>query len=124
MNKYTVFTTNKFKRDYKKMKKRNIFDEKEFKKVVQLLANDEILPPKYCNHLLEPKSERNMGITYKTRLAFNVCKKWKYININFNQNRNSFGFIFIVRKACTSESKAFGAYMCILLRKYAQPKDA
>mgnify|MGYP004495105347 FL=1 len=47
MNKYTIFRTNKFKKDYKKMMKRNNFDEKEFIKVVSMLANGEELPEKY-----------------------------------------------------------------------------
>ena len=73
--KYKIERTNKFKKDYKKLQSRNIFDEKAFIKVVTMLSNDEILPEKYCNHLLEPKSERNMGMPYKTRLAFNIHKK-------------------------------------------------
>ena len=63
---YKIEKTNRFKRDFKKVKSRNNFDEKEFIKVVTMLANGEILPEKYCNHLLEPKSERNMGMPYKT----------------------------------------------------------
>ena len=63
---HRIEKTNRFKKDYKKVKSRNNFDEKEFIKVVTMLANGEILPEKYCNHLLEPKSERNMGMPYKT----------------------------------------------------------
>lgn len=66
MNKYTIFRTNKFKKDYKKMMKRNNFDEKEFIKVVSMLANGEKLPEKYSNHILEPKSERSIRMSYKT----------------------------------------------------------
>lgn len=51
--KYTIYMTNKFKKDYKKMQKRNNFDEKEFIKVVSLLADGKELPEKYCNHILE-----------------------------------------------------------------------
>lgn len=58
MSKYTILKTNRFLKDYKKMQKRNNFDEKEFVKVVTMLANGEELPEKYCNHILEPKSER------------------------------------------------------------------
>lgn len=58
MNKYKIYRTNKFNKDYKKIKKRNNFDEKEFIKVVSLLANGNELSPKYCNHTLEPKSQR------------------------------------------------------------------
>ena len=57
MSKYTIYRTNRFIKDYKKMKKRNNFDEKEFIKVVSMLSNGEILPLKYHNHILEPKSE-------------------------------------------------------------------
>lgn len=72
--KYIIQKTNRFKKDYKKMKTRNNFDEKEFIEVVSMLANDKILPEKYCNHLLEPKSDRNVGMSYKTRLAINIHK--------------------------------------------------
>lgn len=70
--KYNIIQTNRFKKDYKKMKFRNNFDEKAFIEVVTMLANDIVLPEKYCNHLLEPKSERYMGMSYKTRLAFTI----------------------------------------------------
>lgn len=60
MSKYTIYKTNKFNKDYSKMKKRNNFDEKEFIKVVSMLSNGEVLPLKYCNHILEPKSERSL----------------------------------------------------------------
>ena len=72
--KYIIQKTNRFKKDYKKMKTRNDFDEKAFIDVVSMLANDKILPEKYCNHLLEPKSDRNVGMSYKTRLAINIHK--------------------------------------------------
>lgn len=66
--KYKIQMTNRLKKDYKKMKSRNNFNENDFITVITMLANDEILPEKYCNHLLEPKSERNMGMSYQTRL--------------------------------------------------------
>ncbi len=75
MAKYKIEITNKFKKDYNKMRSRNNFDENEFKKVIELLSNGELLPEKYCNHLLEPKSDRFMGMSYKTRLAVNLYKK-------------------------------------------------
>lgn len=40
------------------------YNENDFKTVVSMLANDEILPEKYHNHLLEPKSNRFMGMSY------------------------------------------------------------
>ncbi len=66
MSKYKIEITSRFKKDYKKMRSRTNFDEKAFTTVVNLLANNEILPEKYCNHLLEPKTERFMGMSYKT----------------------------------------------------------
>ena len=58
MSKYKIQMTNKFKRDFKKMKSRNNFDSKAFETVIDLLLNGEVLPEKYCNHLLEPKTNR------------------------------------------------------------------
>ena len=46
------------------MKNKRNYDESEFIKVVTMLANGEVLPVKYCNHLLEPKVKRNMGMPY------------------------------------------------------------
>ena len=65
--KYTIYMTNKFKKDYK----RNNFDEKEFIQVVSLLADGKELPEKYCNYILEPRSERTkserfLPMSYKT----------------------------------------------------------
>ena len=75
------------------MKSRTNFDEEAFIKVVSMLANDEVLPERYCNHLLEPKTERNLGMSYKARLVVNVYKKQGCISININKNWDSFGLI-------------------------------
>ena len=75
MSKYKIERTNKFKKEYKKMQSRNNFDEQEFIKVVRLLANGQVLPEKYCNHLLEPKSERFLGMPHKTKLAIDLYQK-------------------------------------------------
>ena len=56
--KYKLSATNKFKKDLKLMKKRNNFDIVEFEKVIDTLLKGDELPIKYCNHILEPKSER------------------------------------------------------------------
>lgn len=66
MNKYKIERTNRFKKEYKKIRNRNNFDEESFIKVINMLANGENLPEKYCNHLLEPKKERHLGMSYKT----------------------------------------------------------
>lgn len=75
MSKYKIQKTNKFKKDYKKMQSRNNFDETAFVTVLKLLANGESLPEKYCNHLLEPKSQRSFGMPYKTKLVISLLQK-------------------------------------------------
>lgn len=64
-NKYEIKMTSKFKKDLKTIKKRNL-DIDLLNEVVLMLANDIPLPAKYNNHLLEPKSNRSMGMSYKT----------------------------------------------------------
>ena len=54
------------------LKNRNNFDETEFVKVVSILSSRETLPTKYCNHILEPKSERILWMSYKTRLVISI----------------------------------------------------
>ena len=68
MNKvYDIQATNKFKKKYSKIKKQKEFKKEEFENVLKLLSNNEVLPKKYHNHLLEPKKNRNMGMSYSTR---------------------------------------------------------
>ena len=62
--KYKIVRTNKFIKQYAKMLKQNNFKEEEFIIVLKLLANNEVLPPKNMNHLLNPKSNRYMGMSY------------------------------------------------------------
>lgn len=62
--KYKIERTNKFIKQYAKMLKQNNFKEDEFITVLKLLTNNEVLPPKYRNHLLSPKSNRHMGMSY------------------------------------------------------------
>ena len=57
MDKYKIRITNKFKKEFKKMKTRNNFNEEEFIKVINILARGEQIPQKYCNHILKPKEE-------------------------------------------------------------------
>lgn len=68
-NKYQITMTSRFKKDLKMVKKRNYFDIDLLNDVVQMLANDITLPEKYNNHLLEPRSKRLVGMSYKTRLV-------------------------------------------------------
>ena len=62
--KYKIERTKKFTKQYAKMLKQKHFKEEEFITVLKLLANNELLPAKYQNHLLSPKSKRNMGMSH------------------------------------------------------------
>ena len=53
-----------FKKQYSKLLKQRNFKEDEFIKVLNLLTNNKLLPIKNKNHLLEPKSNRNLGMSY------------------------------------------------------------
>lgn len=64
-NKYDIKMTSQFKKDLKNIRKRNL-DIELLNEVVLMLANDITLPSTYKNHLLEPKSVRFMGMSYKT----------------------------------------------------------
>ncbi len=64
--KYDVVFTNKFKKNYKKVKQQINFKDNEFEKVIGILSSNEQLPAKYNNHLLKPKSKRYMGMSYPT----------------------------------------------------------
>ncbi len=70
--KYEIKRTNQFKKDLKMVMKRGNFDAKILNDVVEMLANDIELPEKYKNHLLEPKSKRAMGMSFKTQLAIRI----------------------------------------------------
>lgn len=72
--KYKIERTNKFTKQYAKMLKQKEFKEEEFINVLKLLANDEVLPTKYKNHLLNPKSKRNMGMPYTTWYIVRISK--------------------------------------------------
>lgn len=64
--KFKIKRTNKFIKQYTKMIKQKHFKEDEFVKVLSYLVNNEVLPTKYHNHLLEPKKNRNLGMSYST----------------------------------------------------------
>ncbi len=72
--KYDIQYTNKFKKQYTKIKKHGHFKQTEFEKVMEGLMNNEVLPAKYHNHLLNPKSERYMGMSYTTRYITSISK--------------------------------------------------
>lgn len=65
MNKiYQVKFTNVFKKQYAKIKNNPHFKQEEFNNVIDLLSSNQVLPPKYRNHLLSPKSKRYMGMSF------------------------------------------------------------
>lgn len=79
MNKiYDVQRTNKFKKSYVKIMKQKNYKKfkEEFEKVIEILRSNELLPLKYRNHLLEPKSKRYMGMSYITRHLNGIQEKW------------------------------------------------
>lgn len=67
-NKYEIKMTSRFRKDLKLVMKRK-FNIDLLNEVVLMLANDITLPQKYNNHLLEPKSERIMGMPLNARLV-------------------------------------------------------
>ena len=63
-NKYQIKFVNTFKKQYSKIKNNPKFNQSEFNKVIELLSNNQVLPAKYKNHLLNPKSMRYLGMPY------------------------------------------------------------
>lgn len=61
---FQIKFTNIFKKQYAKIKNNPQFKQGEFDNVIKLLSNNQVLPPKYKNHLLNPKSKRNLGMPY------------------------------------------------------------
>lgn len=70
--KYEIRRTNKFTKQYAKLLKQNHFKEDNFIKVLNILANGELLPEKYNNHLLMPKTNRYMGMPCSARCTIGV----------------------------------------------------
>ena len=67
----TVKYSKLFKKDYKLMKKRGL-NLKLLQDVVDLLANNKILPDKYKEHFLQGEYKRIQRVSHTTRLAFNL----------------------------------------------------
>lgn len=82
--KFEIKRTSQFKKDLKRMMKRDVFDAAILNDVVEMLANDIELPENFRNHLLEPKSKRVMGMPFKTKLVIRVQKRWKNISFDIN----------------------------------------
>lgn len=83
--KYDIQYTNKFKKQYNKLLKNPNFKKEAFETVFEYLSNGEQLPEKYRNHLLIPKSERNMGMSCSTRCIIRISKiKRQFNNYTIN----------------------------------------
>lgn len=74
MKQYEIKITNKFKKQLKRLKKQNNFDEDSLDEVINILASNNILPTKYRNHLLEPKKNRTLGMSCSTRCIIGISK--------------------------------------------------
>ena len=61
---YQVKFTNIFKKQYLKIKSSPKFKQEEFDTVIKILSSNQILPPKYKNHLLNPRSKRYLGMSF------------------------------------------------------------
>jgi len=51
--KYKVIYSKQFKKDLRRHKRSGRFDLENFHRITNLLANEVVLPPRYCNHPLE-----------------------------------------------------------------------
>lgn len=63
---YEVKLTTKFKKQLKIIRKQQNFNYDALDTVINMLSNNELLPKKYNNHLLNPKSKRYMGMSCAT----------------------------------------------------------
>ena len=75
-NKYQIKFVNTFKKQYSKIKNNPKFNQSEFNKVIELLSNNQVLPAKYKNHLLNPKSMRYLGMPYTKWYIIRISKIW------------------------------------------------
>jgi len=73
MSKYSIFRTNKFKKDYKKLSPK---DKELLKKVIVKLVNDEPLEEKYQDHQLigDYQGFRELHIKPDLLLIYNLQK--------------------------------------------------
>ena len=62
--KYQIKKTKTFTKQYKQILMQKDFKEADFIKVLEIISNDNLLPPKYKNHLLYPKNKRYLGMSH------------------------------------------------------------
>ena len=84
MKQYEIKTTNKFKKQLKRLKKQNNFDKDSLDEVINILASNNILPTKYRNHLLEAKKNRTMVMSCSTRRITSISKNIWFANTCFD----------------------------------------
>jgi len=73
--KFEILLTTKFKKQLKIIRKRPDFNYDELDFVINRLSNDEKLPAKYKNHLLNPKSMRYLGMPRATRFVVGIYER-------------------------------------------------
>lgn len=71
---YSFIYTTRFKKDIKLCQKRN-YDFEEFKVVLQTLEKTGKLPSKYKPHTLSGNYKKSLGMSHKTRLAFDLVAR-------------------------------------------------
>lgn len=84
MIQYEIKSTNKFKKGLKRLRQQQNFKLDELDRVIYLLATNQIIPAKYNNHILEPRNERNIGMSYATRCIVRISKNRQGITAHFN----------------------------------------
>lgn len=70
--KFEIKITSKFKKQLKQLRKQPTFNYNELNNVINILSNNELLPQKYNNHLLHPKSNRYLGMSCTTRYPIRI----------------------------------------------------
>ena len=71
-NIYDIVATNGFMKQLNRIIFKQHRSEADLVELVFLLANNMDIPNKYKNHLLEPKSQRLMGMSHKAGLVVNI----------------------------------------------------
>ena len=90
---YRITYTNVFKKQYAKIKNNPYFKHEEFSKVLAILSSNQVLPAKYKNHLLSPKSNRCMGMSLTKWYTFGIRKTRQRVDIVIAWYRFSFKFV-------------------------------
>ncbi len=90
MKQFEIKLTNKFKKQLKRLQKQKNFNYDALDEVINTLASNKFLSAKYRNHLLEPKKNRNMGMSCATRCVISLSKNRRFAYIGFTKHRFSF----------------------------------